>query len=224
MTYATNLLSINWLFRINGTEERAQVGLHGRLLSGINMPGYLTNFTADTTGAAALCTAMSNLWSLSSGLNRGDYGSLYGVKLAAIGTDGKYLAEPYVYTMPSPVTGNNSNIPPSSTVCVSLRSAETLGRANRGRMYLPYTLITQGTASPMSGPPTTTNVANAAKTFINAVNTTLGITSPGVQIVIASKAGTGTSKVPSNVRVGSVNDVQRRRRNRLVETYATATL
>jgi hypothetical protein len=224
MSYATNLFSINWLFRINGTEERAQVGLHARLLSGVGMAAYLANFTADTTGAAALCTAMSNLWSNASGLNRGEYASLFGVKLAAIGTDGRYLADAYVYNMPTAVTGGSPNIVPASSVVVSLRTSETLGRANRGRLYLPYCAMSQGVAAATATVTTTNTLATAGKTFIQAVNTTLGITSPGTEIVIASKAGTGLNKVPASVRVGSVNDTQRRRRNRLVEVYSTQTL
>jgi len=224
MTYSSPLLSINWLFRINGTEERAQVGLHARTITGSSINDYFTAFTADSTGAAALCTAMSNLWATASGINRGEYSSLYGIKLAAIDSAGRYVRDAYIYNMPTVVTGGSANVPPSSTVVLSLRSSETLGRGNRGRMYLPYCLMAQGTASATATTTTTNTLATAGKTFVNAVNTTLGLTTPGAQIVIASKAGTGVSKLPVSVRVGSVNDVQRRRRNRLVEVYSTQTL
>lgn len=56
---------------------------------------------------------------------------------------------------------------------------------------------------------------------MTAVNTTLGITSPGAQLVIASRAGAGVNKSIASVRVGNINDVQRRRRNRLPETYSS---
>jgi hypothetical protein len=224
MTYATQMLSINWLFRINGTEERAQTGLMLRPLGFASSLEVLNGWIGTTTVASGLCTHMSNLWATASGLLRGEYASLYGIKIAALSNTGAYVAEPYVYSMPTPVTGGSANVPPSSTVCVSLNSGLTLGRANRGRMYLPYTLMAQGVASATATTTTTTTVANATKTFINAVNNTCTTALPGASVVIASSVGSGVNRPPTNVRAGSINDVQRRRRNRLPEVYSTAIL
>ena len=152
------------------------------------------------------------------------YNNLTYIKLALIGTDGKYLEDAKIYDYPAPVTGTiNYAMPPQDSVVVSLLTAAKRGLANRGRIYLPSGFADVGN----NGKVTTANqtsIANRFVTFINAVN---GVgTSTGANTVasIVSGVGAGAIRNITSIEVGNLMDSQRRRRNRLTETYVAADL
>ena len=152
------------------------------------------------------------------------YNNLTYIKLALIGTDGKYLEDAKIYDYAAPVTGTiNYAMAPQDSVVVSLLTATKRGLANRGRIYLPSGFADVGS----NGKLTTANqtaIANRFVTFINAVN---GVgTSTGAYTVacIASGVGAGAMRNITSIEVGNLMDSQRRRRNRLTEIYVAADL
>jgi len=150
------------------------------------------------------------------------------VKVAQLGTDGKTLLDNTVFSTFSPaVAGTNTTLvyPPQVSLVVTLQSALSRGLAAKGRMYLPGISYPLQTGSQIS----TTNadaMANNFRVFLNAVNTGAPA---GSRVILASAgrgtAGTGATNQPvTRIRVGTVYDTQRRRRNSLTEQYSTAIL
>jgi hypothetical protein len=222
MSYDRQFLKIDWLFNVAGTTEVALTGLH-------------VSSTAGWTGAAAALgelttTAMGNVQArmavllANTNIKWASYSHLVGVKFAAVGADGHYLTDPRTVTDGTDV-GDDSDVLPQASVVVSLRSGSVLGEANYGRMYLPHTTMALGSATPYTTSGIQSAFAAAAVTFITNVAADLnGVITPAVTPMIMSSKGSGVSKVPSEVLIGRVIDTQRRRRNKLTESYATGTL
>lgn len=159
------------------------------------------------------------------------------VKVAQIGTDGKTNLANVVYAPYGTAISGNSTFnryPPQVTLAATLEVAGARGLAAKGRMYLP------GIAQPLEddgrlSAANTLKVANGFKAFLDQVN----VAASGFgSVILASQGrrvknaqgeyepvpGTAVNAIVNRVRVGSVYDTQRRRRNDLVETYQTATL
>lgn len=159
------------------------------------------------------------------------------VKLASIGTDGKTDLNNVVYAPYGTAISGNSTFnryPPQVTLAATLERAGARGIASKGRMYLP------GIAQPLEDDgrlsvANTLKVVNGFKAFLDQVNVAA---SGAGAVILASQGrrvknaqgeyepvpGTAVNAIVDRVRVGSVYDTQRRRRNDLVETYQTATL
>jgi hypothetical protein len=224
MAYGGQFLKITWMFTVNGSDEVADTSLN-----------YTS--TPPWTGAAAA------LAELDSGdlvamrdhyvdqmmdfdfISWGDYSNLVGIKVAAIGTNGLYLTDPLIAETDTPDSGNAVGVLPQASVVLSLRSGFTVGKGNYGRMYLPHTTIGTVTETPFASSTITDGCAAAGKAFINAVTATMNgaITAPVGPVIMSQAAGT-LSRVVAQVAVGNVTDTQRRRRNRLNETYSFETL
>lgn len=147
-------------------------------------------------------------------------------KAAGLDLAGDYTTDPVIYEAGTPAAGITAvgGVPPQVAVAVTLWSGQTLGRANYGRYYLPWVCRS---VSPSTGAMSGTanqEMADAAADFIGAANTLAADWSGTDDAVVSnmSAVGAGTTKVVSSVRVGSVKDTQRRRRNRIVEAYATS--
>lgn len=150
------------------------------------------------------------------------------IKLSQIGADGVTLPDNTVYsafsTLPSGGKSGGS-FPPQIAMVATLMTARTTGIGSKGRMYLPgiwETVQVNGGINSTA----TTNIANGLKTFLNAVETAAPV---GEQVILATHGhktdGSGKANVNvTKVRVGSIYDTQRRRRNQLVESYLTVTL
>lgn len=169
------------------------------------------------SGAIAAFHADPDMWISSSAF-------LSFAKAALIDTDGSYITEA-VQVEDTPVAGGSTVTVERSgmqdATVVSLWSGLTLGRANYGRFYTPWSnaQITASTGKVASG--IVDDMADAAQTFVNALNTWgAGLADPG-QVAILSKVGSGALKFPNFVRVGDVRDTQRRRRNAIDETYSS---
>lgn len=178
--------------------------------------------------ALAIFNAFKTFWQTSSAGFHGSY-ALDGVKVSYVNTEGQTdPAFTKFYTAPTPVGGQMTGAAPfpQLALAMTLGTAKARGKGSKGRMYLPG--VAFGTDS--SGRLAIANaqaIANAGKAFIDAVNASADV--PG-EVVLNSAGGIG---VPSTgpqmnkvttVKVGTVMDTQRRRRNQLVEQYATATL
>ena len=135
------------------------------------------------------------------------------VKLAAIGTDGRYPegSEAVLYET-APLAGSTTaKHPPQVSLAVTLETGFTRGRAARGRLFLPTTgqdvgndgLITAGAAE---------GVATRTAQFIDDVTDLMA-----APALVMSDVGAGTTRPVEAVSVGRVFDTQRRRRRSLQE-------
>lgn len=222
MVYGTEFLKITWRFAIVGSEEIADTSLN------------LSTQVAGTYAAAALAqldagdaAAITDLMATCIGGDKGwaDYSQLVGLKIAAIGTDGKYLAAPLDYEDSTPAQGTVADRVPQGSGVLSLRAATTFGKGNYGRMYLPHFYGALVTGSPTTFAADAVTMAGAGKTLINStVSRVNGSITAVVSPVIMSQALAGPPKLITRVGYGDVVDTQRRRRNQLQETYSFATL
>jgi hypothetical protein len=130
--------------------------------------------------------------------------------------------------------GGTQNLPPQIAMVCSLENAGARGLAAKGRMYLPGVGAPVGTDGKLTST-TALALANNMKTFLDAVN---AAAPTAEDVILASQGnrvkdaqgkyqpvpGTAVNAVVNRVRVGSVYDTQRRRRNQMVEVYQSATL
>lgn len=128
-------------------------------------------------------------------------------------------AVPTLGSIPGSASGNH---PPQTCVVASLRSASP-GPKYRGRMYLPLLSGTVSTSNGTFPSADASSIAGAVKAYLAAV---AGLTSWGAsgwKPVVVSQTPTGTLAALTAVKVGNVFDTQRRRRNKVIETYSTVT-
>lgn len=124
----------------------------------------------------------------------------------------------------APVVGTGSALlPPQSAIVVSLIS-DTPGARGRGRLYFPGFGSQLATTFRLNSP-TPSDFVTDVKTYLSALQTAMlaAIVTPpwvGIQLAVRSRTSRATHTVTS-LRVGDVLDTQRRRRDRLPETYAS---
>lgn len=152
-----------------------------------------------------------------------------GVKLALKGTDGKTVPDNVAtyYYSDQPVGAKPDNgFPPQVAVVCTLLAGTGKGLAGKGRMYIPgvsHSVQQGGRMHTDSAASVSLNL----KTFMDAVNA-----APSVEGILINASqgrltagGSGPiSRVVNELRVGTVYDTQRRRRNGLVEEYSSRTL
>lgn len=218
MAYPVPLVRVQYLFDTTTGGEKAQTGYM------VEPGGSATAFVNAMVqiDAEALMTSFANIWN-STAIDTADYARLIGLKVAPISTTGTYLGEAKTFSRQgTTIIGDNAQVPPQCTVCVSFSSAESLGRANFGRMYLPYTRLRQTVTQPFGDPTNQSTFATTVQTWFASTETTLALVQAGSRIVIASRLG--VLKDVKAIRVGNLTDTQRRRRRQLVETYTTRTV
>ena len=135
----------------------------------------------------------------------------------------KSATDTYERILTTPVRGSvEGNGMPQQTLCVSLLTGAKRGLASRGRFYPPATVLSLGSDGTVSK--TGVNlVAQAARTLINSLNNWPGTDTPfNGQVVVLG--GNGVTRNVTAVSVGNVMDTQRRRRNKLRESYTTLPL
>lgn len=164
--------------------------------------------------------ALLTTWFMS-GNNASGIGSLSNLtwlKLAYLDLDGHYLADPPLTVSFGPlVPPVTTTLPPQASYVVSLRSGQSLGEANFGRMYMPPPYWMVGQNNGLATDAQANGARTAAKTLINGLNTRLAAQVTGIRPCILSSKGIGTTKEIRYIGVGKVLDTQRRRRNKLVE-------
>lgn len=122
--------------------------------------------------------------------------------------------------------GGSQTFPPQIALVASLEAAPSAGLAGKGRMFLP------GVEIPIEADGTISAANRLAaigplKIFFDGVNSSESI--PGF-VINASKGRIGVPYAPpvnrrvANIRIGSVYDTQRRRRNQLAEQYTGVAL
>lgn len=218
MAYNTQSLLLSWLFRIDGTDEVADTSLHLTTGAGWDQAEVaLDEITAAANGALYL-GSMETLVDL---LGFADYGRLTTFKAAALNTAGTYVVgtAAYVFEDSTPAAGAAPHVIPQATVCMSLRSGLFTGRANFGRMYIPYVLPALAAGTPYIPAANIGPIAGYFADFVSAVVSQANSEVADTLIpAILSGVGTGTTKEVVSVGAGRVVDTQRRRRNRLDDT------
>lgn len=220
MTYSQNLLKVTFGCQVSGTDEVAETGFHAGVVDPAFDPtGYLA---LGASVAGSLATAFIAL-RVNAAFSVPSWSVFKYVKIAPIDTNGHYLGEPVINNASSAgsaTTGRSLQ----ETAVFSLRSGQSLGFANRGRMYLPHMTSAFTTNSYRYG--TTSTMLTAGQTFFNACNTALGSVTGFTQcrVLIASKKGVGATKRASSLWVGDMPDTQRRRRNRIAESYVSGAI
>lgn len=144
------------------------------------------------------------------------------VKAARIGTDGKYVSEPYI--LPASAEGYYAdNYVPQATFVNTLVSNQWRNPGKYNRFYLPGFLPGGGGIYKLS-PTDNQAYVTALKSFIEGLNSAVsGLPNlSSLYVGVVSNVGSGQSNEVIEVRVGNIIDTQRRRRNALVEDYKTA--
>lgn len=144
-----------------------------------------------------------------------------GVRVEARELDGtlEALAEA---TRVAPITGSGSTPHPFQTSAVSSLRTGTPGASGRGRLYWPATGVD---ISPATLRPTSTNVTSfltGVKTYLSGIEAAIEVTLTGVALCVWSRKNLELYPVIA-LQMGDVLDVQRRRRDTLVEGYSNLT-
>lgn len=222
MAYDREHLKVDFLFKDISSDEIALTGFTVSEDSGWDGASVALGEIDLAGGAGATMTSAMEVLMDNAALNWANYSQLYGVKIAAISTSGAYLGDAKVYEMPTPVIGAAVGTLPQSTVVCSLRSGSSIGSANYGRMYLPHTRLTLGTSLSVG---TIGNTGTVVAAFKTAYNAWIAVINTAVTDVVApyimSNQAPKPSKLVTQLKVGTVTDTQRRRRNRLPELYSS---
>jgi len=144
--------------------------------------------------------------------------SLTSVKLAAVGTDGAYLASP----LQEEAAGTGSSAlrhPNQVALCISTTTPVTFGRAKAGRFYLPVDGHVVNGAGRITG---AAAAATQAGIFLSGLNDEFNQGAHASTASVMSDLSTGTTRGITGVRVGDVLDTIRSRRESLVEAYSAA--
>jgi hypothetical protein len=143
------------------------------------------------------------------------------LKVNNIGVDGKYEDQSNTNQHDYPASqfgGAAPTLPDILTVCWSWRSAKKRGPGSHGRIYLP-----NATAVPQLSMALTTAQQNQHLASATALIHLLSIGDGDVneaQIVIASKVNATNTPI-TTISIGSIIDVQRRRKDAEVEVYVS---
>ena len=146
------------------------------------------------------------------------------VKIAPVLASGKYGGPSSIYNFTSPVIGGDATgmLPPEVAIAVSWR-APVLGRRGRGRVYLPATAQDAIVQDGLVSASWQLALANAAKTLVANLENFPGVDGLNGTFVTMS-AGSASAVIPTEARVGSHADSQRRRQQDVPEVYTVVAL
>lgn len=127
-------------------------------------------------------------------------------------------------TTSAPVAGTAlATLPHSSAIVASLLTGIP-GRSYRGRLYLPLAGAQISTVDMLLPSTSRQTIADEVAEALDELRSAgYDVGADGLDPVVVSTTLTLSTPI-TQVRVGSVPDVQRRRRNALIETYSTATV
>jgi len=225
---------ITWLFDIANSEEVAVTGVSAAEANWTDVSCKAAFDGLQPGNIDALDNAMLVfLTAVGQGFAFARWGRYTGVKVAAIGANGEYITDPYTKIRATPHVGTQNGPLPQTSICVSFRAESAIGPATRGRMFIPYTSAiswTDGTA-PRIDQAYCQSIATYGAAFIGSVNNALENVIVGqspacriFQVTPAGSAAVPAANLIHEVRCGDVVDTQRKRRNRLQETYKSATV
>lgn len=209
------------------TDTGTEAGTHGTLtrtwksrIGGIGSP--------DNMDAAQQVDLAEDFWTFLNSIRtyQGGGFSWTHVKIAPILADGAYGAPSSVYQFTAALAGagaaGNQTLPPEVALAVSFR-APVIGRTGRGRMYLPAMHVSAVNLDGTVHATATSTVLAAGVTLVGALENLSGIEEVTPVFTVTS-AGKSTGVRPSQVRVGSHFDAQRRRQQQQPEVYTSTSL
>lgn len=171
--------------------------------------------------AATIASAISAI-SVSTGLlgNMSAGTTVTGARVEARSLAGVLEAQgEAVKTTPTAGTGVSPHPYQTSTV-ISLRTGLP-GASGRGRLYWPSTGCQIDATSLRMASAQQTTMLSAAKTYLSAIEAAIEVTLTGVALAVWSRKGAGDLNLVNQIQVGNVFDVQRRRRDALIENYSS---
>ena len=171
----------------------------------------------DATDLASINTAFATYVNATT-LKRANYAQYSLIKVAAIGTDGKYAGEAAKLDL-SGAFGTDTDVLPQDTLAVTLRTASTHRWGRSGRMFLPFVRGSLSSSSPFLSSTVAASVADAMRQYVEAVNSIFQAIESSLSAVVVHKKLTAAYFPITSVYVGNVHDTQQRRRNKLEETY-----
>lgn len=143
---------------------------------------------------------------------------LTGVRVEARRWDGTLAAQAEALKGTPTAGAGAAGNPYQTSLVLSLRTGG-IGGSGRGRLYWPCTGLT---IQPTTLRPSTTNVTSTLagmKTYLTSLGTALNASLTNAPVLsVWSRVGASTTPV-NNLLMGDVTDVQRRRRDQLVESY-----
>lgn len=119
-----------------------------------------------------------------------------------------------------PATGSGSSPHPFQTSIVSSLRTSRAGASGRGRLYWPVLSMSLGTSTVRPTAATVTSFMTGVKTYLSSIESAIEVTLTGVSLVVWSRKLLQTNNVTA-IQVGDVLDVQRRRRDSLIEAVQT---
>lgn len=216
-------LRVSWLFSISGTEEIANTSLNYSLQTGTSFDALTAFGEVNWPVIGENMGQLMGTFLSTSAVKWADYAELNAIRLAPVGVDGLELAAPKIHDITGGLQGLDGDVNAQSTIVLSLRSMQVSPGANYGRMFLPYTAFTLTANSPMAVAADVSTFANDAETFIEGCEGFMNAQVTQVlNTMIISHISTPTqreSRGVASIAVGNVVDTQRRRRNKLPETY-----
>lgn len=129
------------------------------------------------------------------------------------------LSQAAEYTLPIVAAGTGTASKPFQTAVVSSLLTGRPGRSRRGRLYWPALAANISSTSLRLSTPSASAVGEAVRSFLSAV-TASAPAGKNPQLAVISETLSTATQV-TQVAVGDVLDVQRRRRDSLVEQIAT---
>lgn len=142
---------------------------------------------------------------------------LTGIKLNAIGVDGKYIDRSNtVEAEVDPARGSGTVLHPAQvSLAVTLDTGARRGLASRGRFFLPGPALALGTDGRVPAAEVQT-LATRTATFVGNIRTALN---GDYHLAVMSKVRTGGMRDVETIRIGRVLDTIRSRRTDLDEAY-----
>ena len=150
------------------------------------------------------------------------------IKVALIGTDGKYIpgVESKVFDFPTNPAGTGSfSVSPQDSIVISLTTSVRRGLASRGRFYPPAGFGQPVNSTGKLSSTVTDSIATRAVTMVNGINQIANANAGGsLWLHIAYNVREGAIRAIQGVEVGNLMDNQKRRRNKLSEVYSSVEL
>lgn len=180
----------------------------------------LQGFVNDDSAGGAWSTKLTALFAP---LNQAN-ALLQGIRASAVNDSGRVTA---TADRSFSIGGTGVGAMPNQIAVVGSLLSATPGPTGRGRVYLPASGITITPSTGAMANPTTATVNTALAGLVDKIVATANAAgaSGSYHVVVASSGG--LSAAPANhivttVKVGSIPDTQRRRRNRMREIYSSA--
>lgn len=214
MAYPFDFIKVTFGGKIYGNAEIWSNGINfGKNLANTGMT------EAQLKGAAQAISGDIITWFKSGGANISSSSTLEWVKVALIGTDGKYVYDSDLFDIEAAAFGQSTSKPaPQLTTVITMETSRRRVPGRFARIYPPMNVPAQLTNGRITAVQTN-GMRDVFVTLLNEMNDQLSIlVGTPVRAIVASEKTTEHFQVLT-VKVGDVVDTQRSRRNAFLEAY-----